>query len=93
MLIDSHCHLDAPEFDADRATVVVPGGAARPAAGLRERGEPANLRAQGDDVLRECGAALEAQGHVGDPPAVVLGADPVADRDAYLVEEDLAELG
>jgi TatD DNase family protein len=28
MWIDSHCHLDAPEFDADRAAVVV-----------RERGE------------------------------------------------------
>ena len=46
------------------------------AAGQRD--ELAQLRAHRDDVLGERGAALEAQRHVGDPPAVVLGADPVA---------------
>ena len=43
-----------------------------------QRHQLPHLRPQGDDVLRERGAALEAQGHVGDPPAVVLVADPVA---------------
>ena len=39
--------------------------------------EPAELGAQRDDVLRERGAALEAERHVRDPPAVVLVADAV----------------
>jgi TatD DNase family protein len=32
MWIDSHCHLDAPEFDADRAAVVQAARAAGRAA-------------------------------------------------------------
>ena len=45
-----------------------------------------------DQVAHECGAALERQGHVGDPPAVVLVADAALDRHPHLVEEELREL-
>ena len=43
-------------------------------------------------MLREGRASLEAQGDVGDPPAVVLRADEVRDRNAHVVEEHLAEV-
>ena len=43
-------------------------------------------------MLRERGAALEAQRHVGDAPAVVLGTDTIRDRHARVVEEHFAEV-
>ena len=45
-----------------------------------------------DQVAHEHGATLEREGHVGDPPAVVLRADAAPDRHPHLVEEQLAEL-
>jgi len=54
--------------------------------------QAAQLRPQRDDVLGEGGAPLEAQGHIGDPPAVVLLADAVGHRHPGPVQEDLAEV-
>ncbi len=47
MWIDSHCHLDAPEFDPDRAAVV----AAARAAGVRQLVVPAVAAAHFDTVI------------------------------------------
>ncbi|MBM7093123.1 TatD family hydrolase, partial [Streptomyces sp. S12] len=52
MLIDSHCHLDAPEFDPDRAEVV----ARAHAAGVHAQVVPA-IDAAGWPKLREVCAA------------------------------------
>ena len=46
-----------------------------------------------EHLADEGGAALEAQGDHGDPPAVVLLAHPVGHRHPHAVEEQLAELG
>jgi TatD DNase family protein len=78
MLIDSHCHLDAPEFDADRAAVA----AAAQAAGVAKIVVPAVERANFAAVASVC----------RDTPgcAAAYGIHPMrADRAG---EEDLAAL-
>jgi hypothetical protein len=50
------------------------------------------LRAQRDDVLGKGRALLEAERHVGDPSAVVLGPGKIRHRHANVGEEDLAEV-
>ncbi len=52
MLVDSHCHLDAPEFDADRVAAILRARA----AGVEQQVLPA-VDAQGWPKLRDiCGA-------------------------------------
>ena len=60
----------------------------RARSGARSSHEPQRV----DELAHERGAALELERDVGDAPAVVLGADPVRDRDPHVVEEHLAEL-
>lgn len=50
MLFDSHCHIDAPDFDADRSVVLC---AAR-AAGISHIVVPAYLASRWSDLLRLC---------------------------------------
>jgi len=78
MLIDTHCHLDAPEFDADRAQVV----AAATAAGVAGIVIPAVARANFD--------AVRDLAHTLPLGAYALGIHPIAVPQAR--EEDLADL-
>jgi len=78
MLIDTHCHLDAPEFDADRAHVVAEAAA----RGVKTIVIPAVARAN-FDAVRDLAHALP-QG------AYALGIHPLAVAQAR--EEDLADL-
>ena len=83
MWIDSHCHLDAPEFDADRAAVV----ARARAAGVTQIVLPAVARANFDSVRR----LAHAHGFVyalGIHPLYVGGA---ADADLVALRDALAE--
>lgn len=82
MWIDSHCHLDAPEFDADRAAVV----AAARAAGVQQLVLPAVQVAHFEAVRRlahEHGLAYA----VGIHPLYV---DQAADDDLDRVRDTLA---
>lgn len=83
-LIDTHCHLDAPEFDADRAEVL----AAARAAGVGAIVVPAVTAAGWDALLALCAAQR------GLHPA--LGLHPVylaqhRDEDLAALERRLAE--
>ena len=62
----------------------------RPGRSTRRRSSPSRRIAL-EQVAHEGGAPLEGQRHHGDPPAVVLLADPVGHRHAYLVEEQFGE--
>lgn len=77
MWIDTHCHLDAPEFDADRDAVVQRARA----AGVGLQVLPA-VAASNFDAVREL-----AHRHAG---AYALGLHPLAVRDAQ--EADLERL-
>ena len=70
MWTDTHCHLDAPEFDADRAAVV---RRAR-AAGVTRCVLPA-VRAADFDRVRELAHEFDAAYALGIHPLVVDGAD------------------
>ena len=72
------------------------GGAAAELAAVagivHERREVVAQSQRVDELADERRAPLVLQRHVGDAPAVVLGADPVRDRDAHVGEEHLGEL-
>jgi len=78
MLIDTHCHLDAPEFDADRAHVIH----AAAAAGVTAIVIPA--------VARDNFDAVRDLAHTLPLGAYALGIHPIAVPRAR--EEDLADL-
>ncbi len=76
-LVDSHCHLDAPEFDADRASVVDRALA----SGVRRQVLPSITAASWPNLRRVC------QQHEGLYPAYGLHPMYLADhRPGHLVE-------
>lgn len=60
-LIDTHCHLDAPEFDADRAAVL----ARAQAAGVHAQVLPAIARSNFDALRRLCADDLHLHAAYG----------------------------
>ncbi len=72
MLIDTHCHLDAAEFDADRDRVA----AAAHAAGVEVMVVPAVERANFDAVLRCCAQYSGCRAALGIHPLFVGRAQP-----------------
>ncbi|THF66126.1 TatD family deoxyribonuclease [Pseudothauera nasutitermitis] len=83
MLIDTHCHLDAPEFDADRAQVL----AAARTAGVRAFVVPAVQAAHFDDVAALAAAHADVHVAYGIHPLYVDGAQP-ADLDLLAARLD-----
>ena len=78
MLIDTHCHLDAPEFDTDRATVI----AQTLAAGVQAIVIPAVMQ-KNQQIVRDLA-------HQFDGGYYALGIHPMYVR--YSKEEDLADV-
>ena len=83
MWIDSHCHLDAPEFDADRDAVV----ARARAAGVGLLVLPA-VEAAGFDAVRELAHRHGAAYALGIHPLFV---DRAVDADLHRLRQALAE--
>ena len=83
MWIDSHCHLDAPEFDTDRAAVV----ARAQQAGVTQIVLPA-VMVQNFDSVRELAHAHGFVYALGIHPLYV---DRAQDGDLYTLREALAE--
>ena len=55
MLFDSHCHIDAPEFDDDRPAVL----RAAKQAGISHIAVPAYLASRWSDLLKLCAASTQ----------------------------------
>ena len=81
MWIDSHCHLDAPEFDGDRAAVV----ARARAAGVQQIVLPA-VAAFDFDTVRELAHAHDFVYALGIHPLYVMQA---SEQDLTLLAEQL----
>ena len=81
MWIDTHCHLDAPEFDADRAAVVQRARA----AGVARMVLPA-VRAADFDALRQLADTVDGAYALGIHP---LHVDPADETDLERLREAL----
>jgi len=86
MLIDTHCHLDAPEFDADRDAVITEAVA----AGVSTIVIPAVERANFDTVRALAQRLPQGAYALGIHPLFVPQAreEDLADLDAYLAKAD-----
>ena len=82
MWIDSHCHLDAPEFDADRDTVVADARAAGVTGIVVPAVEAANF-----DTVRELAHRHQLHYALGIHPLFV---DRAADEDLDRLRQELA---
>ncbi|MCB1958458.1 MAG: TatD family hydrolase, partial [Rhodocyclaceae bacterium] len=87
MLIDSHCHLDAAEFDDDRAEVMQRATA----AGVEMIVVPAVAARQFDGTARTVAAYAVCRAAYGIHPLYVGEADP--ERDLARLEARLADAG